>query len=179
MLKVAPLALLLALAAAPAATGEQPVKRFDTRRPAVYITLEGVSGGGEVTLRLHNNSLQAIHFSMPQGRHEPSGVTPYALASGRVVDALADDASMTPAYFVRHESGGRTNHAGCVMLAAWLRPNRSALFTVPRDHLKAGDRVHFYYLFESEVAAAAEVDHEVGFSADELQRDRAGAAGDN
>lgn len=141
--------------------------RLDPGKPTTYLKFERFDGG-DVWLRLHNNSRWAVSIRTEESFHihEPS-----KWGGRRDALGLLEGVEVSPAYEIeRHPHEQSVYHSGCTFSESWIPSGRSILFKVARTPLTypATLRVHFRY--EWELDHGPEPGHYVSFSGHELPR---------
>jgi hypothetical protein len=160
-------------------------------KPAAYITFERVGtrkpryegdSGEVVWLRLHNNSIWAIHF-YTYSVHLPAEHTRIRICKGRV-GIIRDGVEVEPAYLAEQTRTGEKvpglGEGFRLYDVTWLASGRTLLFAVPREHLANEFTIYVPFTYEwewkwkngkpAEQISYKEVVHRVQFYAYEIPK---------
>lgn len=160
-------------------------------KPAAYITFERAGkrnpryegeSGDVVWLRLHNNSIWAIHF-WTDSVHPAPEYTQMRTCNGKV-EVIREGIEVEPAYLAEQDRTGEKVSGlgeGFRMYGdTWLASGRSLLFSVPREHLANEYTVYIPFSYEWEwkwkngkpdkEIADKEIEHRVHFYAREIPK---------
>jgi hypothetical protein len=133
--------------------------QLDAGKPHVYLALERAEGD-LVWFRLRNNSRWAINLRI---ENPGSTLVSLQLANGRMVNALADAAIVSPEYIIEQPDSVGAGQYWCTSSPSWIAPSSSILFSVPRQDFRLASRLSVRFSYEWEVIGG-EVEHRIKFS---------------
>jgi len=133
--------------------------RLDTGKPHVYLAFERAEGD-LVWLRLRNNSRWAINVQI---ENPGSALVSLQLTNGRMVNALADAAIVSPEYFIEQPDSVGTGQYWCTSSSSWIAPSSSILFSVRRQDFRLASQLSVRFFYEWE-AMGGEVEHRIKFN---------------
>lgn len=132
---------------------------IDTNKPHLYLAFERLEND-LVWLRLQNNSRWAINV---ETENPGSALMRLQLTDGRMVNALADRAIVSPDYFIAQPDSVGAAQYSCTSSSSWIPPSSSILFTVPLKDFRLASQLSIRFSYEWETGLGA-VEHRVNLS---------------